>query len=237
MTTAHEIDVYGMMCSHCENAVKKALEKFDGVSDVAASFEQEKVTFALEDGTADLSELKAAILEEGYDLIPQAPAQGEEETAEQIATETATQNDGPALCNLSFSIQGMHCANCALAIEKAFGKTEGIANTTINLPLEKGFVSYDPDLMDDQKVLEVVKNAGYTASLETDDAQTGGSREKFRFLFALGITIPMMIIMHVMPFRPVVTNIILCIMATAVMIVSGRTFFEGAYYSLKKPAG
>jgi len=31
----------------------------------------------------------------------------------------------------------------------------------------------------------------------------------------------------------VAANIILCIMATAVMAVSGRTFFEGAYYSLK----
>jgi Cu+-exporting ATPase len=233
MTSTHEINVYGMMCSHCENAVKKALEKFDGVSDVAASFEQEKVTLALEDGTADLSELKAAIIEEGYELTPQASAEENEGTAEQVDPESDTPGDAPALCNLSFSIQGMHCANCALAIEKAFAKTEGIANTAINLPLEKGFVSYDPDLMDDQKVLDVVKNAGYTASLETDQDQAGGSKEKFRFLFALSITIPMMVIMHVMPFGPVVTNIILCIMATAVMIVSGRTFFEGAYYSLK----
>lgn len=233
MTTTHEIKVYGMMCSHCENAVKKALEKFDGVSEVSASFEQEKVTLALEDGTADLSELKDAIVEEGYALTPQAAAEDNEETAEKTDTNTQSTDDAPARCNLSFSIQGMHCANCALAIEKAFAKTEGIENTAINLPLEKGFVTYDPDLMDDQKVLDVVKNAGYTATLETGQNKEGGSREKFRFLFALGITIPMMIVMHVMPYGPVVTNIILGIMATAVMAVSGRTFFEGAYYSLK----
>ena len=127
----------------------------------------------------------------------------------------------------------MHCANCALSIEKAFAKTDGIVDTAINLPLEKGFVSYDPNVMDDQKVLDVVKNAGYSASLESSHDQTDGNREKFRFLFTLCVTVPMMVIRHVMPFGPVVTNIILCIMATAVMMVSGRTFFEGAYYSLK----
>ena len=233
MTTTHEIKVYGMMCMHCENAVKKALGKFDGVSDVSASFEQESVTLALEDGTADLSALKAAIIEEGYALTPEATTEENEEPSAQTETKTENPDDAPALCNISFSIQGMHCANCALAIEKAFAKTEGIADTAINLPLEKGFVSYDPDLMDDQKVLDVVKNAGYSASLGTGQDQAVSSREKFRFMFALGVTVPMMVIMHVMPFGPVATNIILCIMASAVMAVSGRTFFEGAYYSLK----
>ncbi|WP_020588669.1 heavy metal translocating P-type ATPase [Desulfobacter curvatus] len=233
MTTTLEIKVYGMMCTHCENAVKKALEKFDGISDVAASFEKETVTLALEDDTASLDELKDAIVAEGYALTPGGAGDDEDGSSGRIDAKSESQNEAPPLCNISFSIQGMHCANCALAIEKAFAKTEGIAETAINLPLEKGFVSYDPDLLDDQKILDVVKNAGYSASLETDQDQAGGSREKFRFLFALAITIPMMVIMHVMPFGPVATNIILCIMATSVMAVSGRTFFEGAYYSLK----
>jgi len=233
MTTTHEIKVYGMMCMHCENAVKKALEKFDGVSDVSASFEQEKVTLALEHGTAALEELKDAIVAEGYALTPEKAAGDNEEPAAQPETKPQGQEEAKPLCNISFSIQGMHCANCALAIEKAFARTDGIADTAINLPLEKGFVSYDPDLLDDQKVLDVVKNAGYSASLATSQGQQAGTREKFRFLFALVVTVPMMIIMHVMPYGPVVTNVILCIMATAVMAVSGRTFFEGAYYSLK----
>ncbi|MDD4274176.1 MAG: heavy metal translocating P-type ATPase [Desulfobacter postgatei] len=233
MTTTHEIKVYGMMCMHCENTVKKALEKFDGVSDVSASFEQEIVTLKLENGTVSLDELKAAIVNEGYALTREAAAEDDDEPADQANTNTERPDERAALRNLTFYIQGMHCANCALAIEKAFAKTEGISETTINLPLEKGFVSYDPALMDDQKVLDVVKNAGYSASLEMNQGQTADRRERFRFLFALGVTVPMMVIMHVMPFGTAVTNIILCIMATAVMAVSGRTFFEGAYYSLK----
>ncbi|WP_321492337.1 heavy metal translocating P-type ATPase [uncultured Desulfobacter sp.] len=233
MATTYEIKVYGMMCEHCENTVKKALEKFDGVSDVSASFEHEHITLKLEQGSADLDELKEAIVEQGYALAPEDAVEDHEKQAEQTDMEAEKPDHEQTLCSISFSIQGMHCANCALAIEKAFARTPGIADTAINLPLEKGFVSYDPDLMDDQKVLDVVKNAGYSASLETNSRDGAGSREKFRFLFALGVTVPMMVIMHVMPFGPFVTNIILCFMATAVMTVSGRTFFEGAYYSLK----
>ncbi len=233
MTTTHEIKVYGMMCMHCENAVQKALEKFEGVSDVSASFEQEKVTLKLADHTASLAELKDAIIAEGYALTPEAAAEDDEAPPVQTETKSRRPDEATPLCSINFTIQGMHCANCALAIEKAFARTDGIADTAINLPLEKGFVSYDPDLIDEQTILDVVKDAGYSASLETNQSQAAHSEEKFRFLFALGVTVPMMLIMHLMPFGPVATNIILCIMATAVMAVSGQIFFKGAYYSLK----
>lgn len=221
------------MCMHCENAVTKALEKFDGVSNVSASFEHENVTLELKEGATGLDELKAAIVEEGYALTPENAVEDDEEPVSQTDLKPEKQDHATPLCNTSFAIQGMHCANCALAIEKAFAKTKGIADIAINLPLEKGFVSYDPNLMDEQKVLDVVKNAGYSACLEMNQGENAGNREKFRFLFALGVTVPMMVIMHMMPFGPVATNVILCIMATAVMAVSGRTFLKGLIIRLK----
>ena len=39
-----ELEVTGMMCQHCEKTVRTAVEKLDGVSNVAASFEENKVT-------------------------------------------------------------------------------------------------------------------------------------------------------------------------------------------------
>lgn len=36
-----EIKVYGMMCGHCENAVKKALDKIPGVKKSMAFFEDD----------------------------------------------------------------------------------------------------------------------------------------------------------------------------------------------------
>ena len=64
---------------------------------------------------------------------------------------------------VSFAIQGMTCANCAAAIEKAFSKVAGIKNVSINFSLEKGFVEFDEEVLTGQAVLHVVQDAGYQA--------------------------------------------------------------------------
>ena len=258
------------MCGHCEKAVVSALEKLDGVETVSASHERELVTLVVSPGHPPMETLKAAILEEGYDLTPPvAPSDINIETSTGIDTDTEDNTIGTGiegintiaadpepeqneksdpqseadriaavvtpdtLCDISFNIRGMHCANCSLAIEKAFGRTEGVVSTTINLPLEKGFVTYDSEVLDERKILDIVKFAGYDASLESTPDGTAGSREKFRFLFALSITVPMMLIMHLGLFSMTTTNIITGVMATLVQVVSGRAFYEGAYHSLK----
>ena len=231
MNGSHEIKVYGMMCQHCERAVTMALEKFDGVTNVKASFERELVSMDLAVEHTNLEDLKAAIVEEGYSLFPQ-----KDESESSVAPEpekSEVKTDPQKLCDISFNIQGMHCANCSLAIEKAFNKTEGVQTTAINLPLEKGFVTYDPNVLDEKGILDVVKDAGYSATLEQGNDVAQGGKEKFRFLFALGITVPMMGIMHLGLFDMATTNIIMCAMASLVQFVSGRAFYEGAYYSLK----
>jgi Cu+-exporting ATPase len=228
MTIRHEIKVYGMMCGHCENAVATALKNHPGVSDVTASFEKEVVALNLDTGQSSLDDLNTTILDQGYFLTPQEEAPPPEE--EDLAT---TEPDVNESRDISFNIQGMTCANCSLAIEKAFKGTKGIQSTTINLPLEKGFVTYDPDILDDDAVLEIVKGAGYSAFLEKETQPETSGRERFRFFFALGLTLPMMGIMQLKLFDMAVTNYIMFVLASLVQFVSGSAFYEGAYYSLK----
>jgi Cu+-exporting ATPase len=241
MSATHEIKVYGMMCHHCENAVAKALQKQPGVAEVSASFEDKVVRFALDDGQSRLDDLKSIILAEGYSLEPMRdPLEAADEAvreqfpideAETDSTE-AVQSDPTSLRELSFNIQGMSCANCSMAIEKAFGRADGIKSTSINLPLEKGFVTYDSSAIDENGVLDIVKKAGYGASLEGDSGSAFPGKEKFRFLFALSLTLPIMVVHMGMFFDMATTNFITFVLASLVMAVSGRAFYEGAYHSL-----
>ncbi len=240
MTGPFELKVYGMMCPHCERAVTMALEKLPGVSDVDASFKQEQVSLTLDPIQTTPEQIKTIIVEEGYFLVPQTPPediQGEDQAAaiteSAIEPETAPPIGGDKFCEISFNISGMSCANCALAIEKAFKKADGIQSTTINLPLEKGFVTYDPKALDENGVLDIVRQAGYSASQGADNAVEDGATEKFRFFFALGLTVPMMAIMHLGLFDMATTHYIMFGLATLVQFVSGRAFYEGAWYSLK----
>ena len=61
--------VNGMMCQHCENHVKKALEALDFVQSATASHEQKTAVVTLKDcATLDESAVKNAVQEAGYEF-------------------------------------------------------------------------------------------------------------------------------------------------------------------------
>lgn len=228
------------MCGHCENTVTSALDKIPGVNRSTASFQSDQVTVSYDPGMCGIKTLESVIVNEGYFLSPQTGDTKEEGAPDRDDTLQSAihpiaepEKKKSTDTDISFHIQGMTCANCAMAIEKAFKKAKGIKKTTINLPLEKGFVQYDADILDEQAVLDIVVQAGYGASKEDDKENAGGKKEKSRFIFALSVTIPMMLIMHLNLFSMTTTHYILFVMATLVQFFSGYAFYEGAYYSIK----
>lgn len=59
--------INGMMCPHCQAAVKKALEAFEGVhADVNL---EEKAAYITSDGEADVEALKKAVTDAGYEVV------------------------------------------------------------------------------------------------------------------------------------------------------------------------
>jgi copper chaperone CopZ len=62
--------VTGMTCGGCENAVKRALGRLDGVVDVAASHAQQSVTVTFDPGASTLDAIKERIAAAGYHVKP-----------------------------------------------------------------------------------------------------------------------------------------------------------------------
>lgn len=62
------LNVYGMSCSHCVNAIKKAAGELGGVSGVEVDLEGKKATVEYDPEKVTLSEIKAAIEDQGYDV-------------------------------------------------------------------------------------------------------------------------------------------------------------------------
>ncbi len=63
------INIEGMSCSHCVNAVKKAVENLDGVSAVQVNLEAKNATVDYNSDKIALEAIKEAIEEEGYDVV------------------------------------------------------------------------------------------------------------------------------------------------------------------------
>jgi len=58
--------VGGMSCSHCVNAVKKAVSALPGVESVDVVLESGKATVTFDPGKVTEADIKHAITEEGY---------------------------------------------------------------------------------------------------------------------------------------------------------------------------
>jgi copper chaperone len=62
------LNVLGMTCSHCENAVKTAVSGLDGVSDVTVDLPSGQVTVGFDSDKVDSDAIRYAIEDQGYDV-------------------------------------------------------------------------------------------------------------------------------------------------------------------------
>ena len=68
---------------------------------------------------------------------------------------------------VKLDIQGMHCASCALLIEKALKDHPGVKEANVNFATEKAYVAYNPNLTKKAELVEKIRSTGYDAHIET----------------------------------------------------------------------
>ncbi|WP_188206617.1 copper chaperone CopZ [Alkalibacillus aidingensis] len=62
------LNVQGMSCGHCKQAVQGALKELDGVASVEVHLDSGKVDVTFDEDTIGKEEMKEAIEEQGYDV-------------------------------------------------------------------------------------------------------------------------------------------------------------------------
>lgn len=193
-----------MHCVNCAARVEKALNAVEGVK-ANVNFANEKAYVEYDPEKASPEKIVDAVLKTGF----------------KVPRET-----------VNLSISGMHCANCALTVEKALKTIEGV-DAYVNFASEKAHVSFPRDAVSVAKLVETVRKAGYGASpAKTEDRKSREEayRKDFRlFLFSAMLTLPLLLHMAGIPI-PRLTQLIL---ATPVQFWVGRRFYEGAYHALR----
>jgi len=129
-------------------------------------------------------------------------------------------------------ISGMHCASCAVNIEKALSKEKGLISANVNFALEKATIEYNPEEINEAKIKKAIKNAGYEALEAEEETEDEIKKGWQRFWFGLVLTFPVWIIATF--FYDPKFNFLLLGLATPVQIILGLPFYQGAYFSLKQ---
>jgi len=130
--------VTGMTCASCSAAVTRSLKKLDGVQKADVNLTTERVVVETD---LDFETLKNAVSKAGYGL-------------EEIKSQR----------NVTLEIEGMTCASCSAAVERALKKQTGVSNASVNLATNKATVSYDPAQVKLGTLKKAVENAGYKAN-------------------------------------------------------------------------
>ncbi len=65
---------------------------------------------------------------------------------------------------VTLPVTGMTCANCAMNIERALGKMEGVRGANVNFASEQATVHYDPDVVKIADLSQKIRDAGYRVS-------------------------------------------------------------------------
>jgi P-type Cu+ transporter len=68
---------------------------------------------------------------------------------------------------VELALEGMTCASCATRIEKRLNRLDGVA-ATVNFATEQAAVSFDPEQVSVDELIEAVEAAGYHASPQRD---------------------------------------------------------------------
>lgn len=65
---------------------------------------------------------------------------------------------------MTFVLEGMTCASCAMRIEKGLKKVPGVKHASVNLATELGTVTYDPAQASIEQMVQKVEAVGYKAT-------------------------------------------------------------------------
>ena len=137
-TVEKTMKIEGMMCEHCERAVKAALEAVEGVETVTADAKAGTATIRLQPGTSEEAMFEA-VKKAGY--VPHGFA------GDEAVTRTV-------------KIEGMMCEHCDRAVNEALGAVAGVESVKADAKAGTAAVTMRPDT-DEEAVKAAVVKAGY----------------------------------------------------------------------------
>lgn len=138
---------------------------------------------------------------------------------------------------IDLNVKGMSCAACVNRIEKALLRN-GSDEAQVNLATEKARVKFDPAKLSPEKIIQIIHETGYEATLtpvdkkeKTDSLKT----ERLYILISALLTLPLVLPMLGFPFMlPASVQLIL---ALPVQFGFGLRFYKGAWGAIKSRSG
>lgn len=149
--------------------------------------------------------------------------------------------------SINLSLTGMHCASCALLIERGLKKVSGVKQANVNYAAEKARVIFDSNQTSVANLIKAVQDSGYNAELASADPEIDRQKKaqeiktlQKKFWFSYTFSVPMLYFMMydffafwpgraVMPY----VGIVSLLLTIPVQFIMGAGFYKGFWSGLK----
>lgn len=170
------LKIEGMTCAACARAVERASKKLEGVTEANVNLASEKLSINYDESKVGIPDIQAAVEKAGYKAIVEA-------------------------VNKTLKIEGMTCAACVRAVERAVKKLDGVIEANVNLATEKLTVSFESSKLRVSDIKKAVEKAGYKAVGDEETVDTDKQKKEIeikklwkRFIISAVFTVPLLII-------------------------------------------
>ncbi|MFA4946152.1 MAG: heavy metal translocating P-type ATPase [Candidatus Micrarchaeia archaeon] len=128
-------------------------------------------------------------------------------------------------------VTGMHCASCAVNLEKALKKTPGVTGASVNFATQKATVEH-AEHVHSAELVAAVSKAGYTA-FEQGIAHVP-VEESTEVKNDLLVAVPLAFLVFVLSFVESVPSLLLFFLALPVQFWAGRSFYARTLAALRR---
>ena len=234
--TEQNYKVTGMTCSACSAAVQRTVTKMEGVSSAEVNLATETLRVQYDENRLGFDDIQATVENAGYGLVaPQVSKHAE------------------------LGVEGMTCASCSAAVERALKKLDGVSDPSVNLATNRAAFSYDPTRVKLAQIREAITKAGYTPldlatedtrDLEQEKREKALRRMRLRLIVSivfaapilyiamahmfpkLGVPLPAFMNPHAFPLVFALVQLLL----TIPVLIAGSRFFRVGFKTLFKGA-
>ncbi|MHA1265043.1 MAG: heavy metal translocating P-type ATPase [Candidatus Helarchaeota archaeon] len=210
------IQLRGMTCASCAQKIENQLNKLPGVKKAIVNFGLENAYVEYDPVLTGFQKFNAAIEDIGYKSN---------------------------LSRIELKIENLTSAEDAQTLQSFLSRQDGIYNVYVNYSAQIANVEFNPEEIEPKQIIQQIKRLGFNAieqlsAIDTEQMarEKEVHRQKFKFYFALALTIPIIILNLLHMFTTFLNSLpmgyILLALTTPVVVYSGNQFFTGAYRAL-----
>lgn len=155
-TRTLHIRVSGMHCASCANAIERSLRRLDGVSQANVNFAAGQASVTFDPRRVAPPQLAKAIEAAGYEADLGSESKTKPESAE-------AEPPAPTTRKAIIPVSGMHCASCAVSIQKSLDdlQSRGLQSANVNFAAGQVVAIYDTTRMEIGEIYDAIRRTGY----------------------------------------------------------------------------